>query len=402
MRLVSAPKQGWSAWRFVAWFGVVSLLGDFVYEGARSVTGPFLHGLGASAALVGLVTGAGEMFALAGRLGSGPLADRTRAYWPIAIAGYALTMVSVPLLGLTSVLGVAAALIIAERAGKALRSPAKDVMLSHATAKLGRGRGFGVHEALDQAGAIIGPLVVAAVLAQGGGYGLAFGLLALPGAAALGLLLWLRRQVPDPSRFDPETDVRATKTRDWRSVWQFSPAFWWYLAFTAITTAGFTTFGVLGFHLVAKHVVGAPAVPVIYAAVMAAAGVAALATGWWYDRLGRATLAVVPPLTLATALLAFSDTPWMAVTGAMLWGAVLGMQESTMRAAVADLVPAARRGTAYGVFALGFGAATLVGGVLVGALYDHSLTALLTAELAIQSLAVVVFVVAQKTASSKL
>src|SRR5438105_2478892 len=181
-----------SPWRFVLAFGVISLLADMVYEGARSVTGPFLASLGANAGLVGLITGLGEAFAFAGRLGSGPLADRTRAYWPLTIAGYGLTVAAVPLLGFSTVLWLAAVLVIAERAGKAIRSPAKDVLLSHAAGAIGRGRGFAVHEALDQIGALIGPLAVAAILWwSGGDYRPAFWVLALPGVAVLALLLRL-------------------------------------------------------------------------------------------------------------------------------------------------------------------------------------------------------------------
>ncbi|BCI87408.1 hypothetical protein NIIDMKKI_26140 [Mycobacterium kansasii] len=153
-----------SAWRFVAVFGVVSLLADFVYEGARSITGPLLASLGATGLVVGVVTGIGEAAALALRLVSGPLADRTRRFWAWTVAGYALTLITVPLLGVAGALWVACSLVIAERVGKAVRSPAKDTLLSHAASVTGRGRGFAVHEALDQVGAVIGPLTVAGCL----------------------------------------------------------------------------------------------------------------------------------------------------------------------------------------------------------------------------------------------
>src|SRR6478736_1044837 len=103
-----------SAWRFVVWFGIVAMFADVVYEGARSITGPLLAHLGASALTVGVVTGVGESAALALRLVSGPLTDRTGRFWAWTISGYAITVVSVPLLGLTSVLWVASALVIAE------------------------------------------------------------------------------------------------------------------------------------------------------------------------------------------------------------------------------------------------------------------------------------------------
>jgi len=186
----SSPAGSMSPWRFVVMFGTVSLLADFVYEGARSITGPLLASLGASAVLVGFVTGAGEAAALGLRLLSGPMADRTKRFWAFTVAGYALTVVTVPLLGLTGALWAACVLVIAERVGKAIRSPAKDTLLSHATSATGRGRGFAVHEALDQIGAVIGPLTVAGVLVlSGGDYTPALLVLAAPGVAVLALLM---------------------------------------------------------------------------------------------------------------------------------------------------------------------------------------------------------------------
>ncbi|MET7683808.1 MFS transporter [Streptomyces sp. NPDC005423] len=385
-----APAQqrtGMGPWRFVVWFGTVSLLADFVYEGARSITGPLLASLGASALVVGVVTGAGEAAALGLRLVSGPLADRTRRFWGLAIAGYALTVVSVPLLGVVGVLWAACALVIAERVGKAVRSPAKDTMLSHATAATGRGRGFAVHEAMDQIGALVGPLVVAGMLAlTGGDYGPALAVLALPGVALLGLLLWLRARVPDPEAYEREV---VTATDEPASDGRLPAAFWTYAAFTAATTAGFATFGVLSYHLVERHLMAAAWVPVLYAAAMAVDAVAALATGWLYDRHGARVLIALPVLTAAVAVLAFTDTVAIAVAGSLVWGAAMGIQESTLRATVADLVPRGRRATAYGLFAGVVGAASLVGGALTGGLYGYSIPVLITVVVAIQVLALV-------------
>ncbi len=195
-----------SAWRVVWWFGLVSLAADMVYEGARSVYGPLLAALGASAVVVGLVTGAGEAVALVARLAFGPLADRTGRYWSLTIAGYGLTAVCVPLLALAPRLGAAglafaASMILLERLGKAVRSPSKSALLAHAASAVGRGRGFGVHKALDQVGAFAGPLVVAAVVAAGSLWW-GVGVLAVPGALAMVLLLALRRRVPDPAVHD--------------------------------------------------------------------------------------------------------------------------------------------------------------------------------------------------------
>ncbi|MFC8520339.1 MFS transporter [Streptomyces sp. NPDC057257] len=387
------PARGLSAWRFVMVFGGVSLLMDFVYEGARSVTGPLLADLGASAAVVGVVTGAGEAAALGLRLVSGPLADHSRRFWAWTIAGYVLTAISVPVLGLTGVLWMACMLVIAERVGKAVRSPAKDTLLSHATAATGRGRGFAVHEAMDQVGALLGPLTVAGLLAlTGDDYAPALGLLAVPGVAAIALLVWLRARVPDPVAYETVTgpampdDPTAGASRAGR----LPRAFWAYAVFAAASLTGFATFGVLSYHLVARHLMPTAIVPVLYAAAMATDAVAALATGWLYDRFGPRVLVVLPMLSAAVPALAFTDTLGVVVAGALVWGAAVGVQESTLRATVADLVPTGRRATAYGVFAGIMGVAALAGGALAGVLYDISIPVLIGVVAGIQGAALIV------------
>lgn len=414
-----------TAWRFVLVFGAVSLLGDFVYEGARSIVGPLLASLGASALLVGVVTGAGEAAALALRLVSGPLADRSHRFWAWTMSGYALTVVSVPLLGAAATLWVACTLVIAERVGKAVRSPAKDTLLSHATAVTGRGRGFAIHEALDQVGALLGPLAVAGVLAlTGGSYGPALGMLAVPGVALLAVLTWLRSRVPNPAAYeipahpvpnspayesaaDPVPNPAAAEpvpnpaahesttgpvldraAQPPQGPARLPRAFWVYAAFTAATMTGFATFGVLSYHLVARNVLSAVAVPVLYAAVMGVDALAALATGWLYDRVGARTLAVLPLLAAIVPLLAFSENLALAVAGSLVWGAAVGVQESTLRAMVADLVPPGRRATAYGLFAAVVGVATFAGGALAGVLYAYSVPVLIITTIAIQAAAV--------------
>ncbi|WP_055491185.1 MFS transporter [Streptomyces sp. TP-A0356] len=162
----------------------------------------------------------------------------------------------------------------------------KDTLLSHATAVTGRGRGFAVHEAMDQVGALAGPLAVAGVLAlTDGDYGPALGVLALPAAAVLGLLVRLRARVPDPEAY--ERGVTPPSAASPVPGGPLPRAFWTYAAFTAATTAGFTTFGLLSYHLVEGHLARTAWVPLPYAVAMAVDAVAAPATGWAYDRYGR-------------------------------------------------------------------------------------------------------------------
>jgi MFS family permease len=367
------PANRVTALRFVVGFGTVSALSDVVYEGARSVIGPFLRDRGATAAVVGLVTGIGEGVALVFRLLTGPLADRTGRPWPQTIVGYALTMVCVPLMALPGGLALATALYNGERFGKALRTPARDMMLAHASARLGTGYTFGLHEALDQLGALSGPLAIAAFLWLGGSLQMSFAMLAIPGCAALIVLLRLRLSAPDPAAYDPTVAVsEAKRLRLGRGL---PPGFWLYAAFSAATMFGFATWGILAYHLVARDVVSTGLVPVLYAAAMGAAALTAVASGRVYDRMGLRGLVVLPALGVLVPLLSFRTSVWAVVAGAVVWGAGMGIHDSTMRAAVTDLVPRERRGTGYGTFTAAYGLAWLAGAALIGLFYEHGTAA---------------------------
>ena len=384
----------------VVGFGVISLAADMVYEGARSVYGPLLGSLGASALVVGAVTGAGEAVALLLRVVAGPLADRTRRYWTFTLVGYALTAVCVPLLALTPLLGgaglaVATALILAERAGKAVRSPAKSALLADAAGAVGMGRGLGVHKALDQIGAFAGPLLVAALIAGSAGDlrpGLAA--LAVPGALAMALLVLTRRRSPQPGRSTPTRSHLTDRPRPRAGAPSAAQAPATAAAvvpalrrWAALCTAGLVTFGLIGFHLAARDLLPTAGIPLLYAAAMAAGALAALATGEAYDRIGGRVLLALPFLVAAVPALVFGPSLATVVPGVLLWGAAVGVQDSTVKALVADLVPRDRRATAYGVFAAVQGAARSLGGVAAGALYQHSVEALVAVTAVLQVLA---------------
>lgn len=360
-------------------FGAVSLAGDMVYEGMRSVAGPFLGSLGASALVVGLITGAGEAMALILRLFSGPLADRSGRYWSLTILGYAMTAVCVPLLAVAPFVGsaglaVAATLILLERAGKAIRSPSKSALLARVTVTVGRGRGFAVHKALDQVGAFAGPLVVAGVIGLAGVQWPAFAVLAVPGAVCLLLLLTLKRHAADPQEGTPDdTPGHVSTIVEPRAL----PAHFYAFAVScALGTLGLMTFGVISFHLVEAGLVTTAVVPLVYAAAMATEAVAALVTGVAFDRWGPPILYSLPPLVVAVPALAFANTWSVVLAGVLVWGVVTGVQDSTVKALVADLVPQGRLATAYGVFAAFQGVAALAGGTLAGGLYAEHRTLL--------------------------
>ncbi|HAM26001.1 MAG TPA: MFS transporter [Microbacteriaceae bacterium] len=367
----------------VTGFGLLSLAVDIVSDGGSSLAGPLLGQLGASALVVGIVTGVGEAIGLGFRLVSGPWADRTRRYWTFTVVGYSLTVICIPLLALAPFVGgaglaVASILIIGDRTGKAVRSPAKTVLLASAAGAVGRGRGFAVHKALDQTGSLLGPIVVAGVIALTTVLWPAFAVLAIPGIAAIALLTVIRARVPDVGVYERdaaplvaspgESDVVP---RADAPVPRLPKTFYPFAAAAFAANAGLVTYGVISFHVTTAGLVPLSAVPLVYAAAMAAGALSALASGYVYDRWGTNVLLALPFLIALVPGLALSNQIVPVIVGVIAWGAASGIQESTVKAMVADLVPSPRRATAYGIFAAFEGAGALVGGVLSGALYGE-------------------------------
>jgi hypothetical protein len=363
--------------RFVVLFGVLSLFADFAYEGARSILGPFLATLGASGFVVGSVAGLGELLGYVVRLASGRFADFSRRYWPITLAGYFVQLPAVPALALATNWPVAAGLIVAERAGKGTRNPPRDVMLAAAGEHLGQGWAFGVYEALDQAGALIGPLVIAGVLAAtANGYHIAFAVLVLPVAVTLAILLRLRLQYPDAGAMAPRAEAA--------DAFHYPAAFWWYAAGAAAVAFGFADYPLISYHFAKASTVSGPWVPIFYALAMGAGGLGSLAFGKVFDRFGLVILAPVTAAVAVYAPLVFFGGFDAALVGAVLWGVGLGAHESLMSAALATMIPAEHRGSAYGLFTALFGTAWFIGSAAEGALYDVSITGLVALSMVAQ------------------
>ncbi|MGH8112018.1 MAG: MFS transporter [Rhodanobacteraceae bacterium] len=349
---------------FVVLLGVVSLFADMTYEGSRSIWGPFLGSLGATGAIVGLVAGAGELLGYVLRLFTGALADRTKRYWAITIVGYAINLLAVPALALAGNWPVAAGLVILERCGKALRTPARDAMLSYAAKDMGgAGWAFGLHEALDSTGAVIGPLIAALVLFLHSGYHHAFAWLLLPALAALATLAIARMRFPQPQELDRHPIPEMSDAKALRDLKVF-------LAATALIAAGYSDFALVAFHLAKDHVVSADVVPTLYALASLAGGLTALTLGKLFDRRGLSVLLWATLVPMFYAPLVFLGGPWAALAGMVLWGIGFGAHDSLFRAAVAMRIPRERRATVMGVFNAIYGTAWFLGSILLGVLYD--------------------------------
>lgn len=358
--VVQLPRR--SALRFIVLLGIVSLFADMTYESARSITGPYLALLGASATVVGIVSGFGELVGYGVRLISGYVSDRTGQYWPVTIFGYALNLFAVPALALTGRWELAVLLIIAERMGKAIRSPARDAMLSHASSQTGLGWGFGLHEAMDQAGAITGPLILSAVLASDYGYRDAFGILVVPAILSMAVLLAARYLFPRPRDFDLVPPALEAKG--------LPAVFWVYMVAITFIAAGYADFALIAFHFDKSGLVPAAWIPVLYSIAMATDAVAALALGRAFDRIGLWAMVAATLASAAAAPLVFLGDLRAAAVGMALWGIGMGAQESVMRAQVAAMAPKDRRGTAFGIMNMTYGFAWFAGSALLGVLYD--------------------------------
>jgi predicted MFS family arabinose efflux permease len=351
--------------------GVLSFFADFTYEGSRSILGPYLGSLGATATLIGIVMGLGELLGYGLRLVSGRLADFTRQFWPITIFGYVLQMVSVPALALTHSWPTAAVLIILERVGKAVRNPPRDVMLSHAAREAGGyGWVFGTHEALDQFGALVGPLAVAAFLAHRAQYQYAFATLVVPAAINITVLLIARHLYPQPEklqRAEPSVSANAAP-----ATARFPTRFWVYLAGAALVAAGFADYPLIAFHLTREQTMSAQSAAHFYAVAMAVSGSGSFICGRLFDRYGFRVLIALTFISAAFAPLVFLGGYGFALLGVAIWGLGMGVHESVIPAAVAPMVASTRRASAFGLFTAGYGVSWFLGSVAIGVLYDHS------------------------------
>jgi MFS family permease len=382
-----------SALAFILLMGIVSLFSDMTHEGGKSILGAYLSLAGAPAAAIGFIAGLGELIGYSLRYATGRLADRTRQYWALTIAGYAVDLFAVPALALIPENGWmwAAALIVAERTGKAVKKPAKDTLLSFAATQNGVGRSFALQEFLDQLGAFAGPVMLFVVMYfKGSGdtfadYHRCFALLAVPAALTLGLLLAAKHFFPHPENFEPEEKKKAPRpamNRDFRL----------YLAGTSLFALGFMDFSMITMHVSRVSLMNSRDLPLLYAGAMAVDAAAALFFGWLYDRRGMrslvwSTLAAAP----FAALIFLTQSRSALYLGAALWGIGMGAQESTLKAAVATLVPRQYRSSGYGMFQTVFGVCLFLGSWFTGWLYDRSLYVMVLFSAGVQILAALEF-----------
>lgn len=379
-------------------FGIISLLGDVVYESARSVNSQYLNLLGVSAAKVGLVFGIGEFLGYFLRLIAGVWSDKSRKYWMFMFVGYGMLLV-VPFMGFTMNWNILVALILMERIGKALRNPAKDTVLSCvAENQVGVGFAFGLQEALDQIGAFAGPLIFTAVFYFTGKNGIAQYQIGYKWLfiAVIFLMLFLTYAY---RRVKRDELIPAVAKREFQTE-KLKPIFWIYTAFTFFCTLGFVNFSVIGYHLKDKGLMSDGNITLLYSVAMIVDAVTALFIGKAYDRIkaktgkktgGLLVLAAIPFITLLLPFLTLSGSIPLIIAGMMIFGIIMGTHETVMRSAIADITPFHKRGTSYGVFNTAYGLALFGGSALMGWVYDLNQTGIIITFTGVSEVIAVLF-----------
>jgi MFS family permease len=378
-----------TAFRFVLIIGIVNLFADLTYEGARGIVGPFLGSLGASAAIVGFVAGFGELMGYGLRSISGYFADKTHRYWLFAFTGYAINLLAVPALALAGQWPLAAGLVIAERTGRGIRKPTVEAMLSYAGKSIGAGWVFGLNEALDQAGATIGPLVVALVLYLNGGYRTGFGVLLIPALLCLGILVVARLLYPRPHELEEAAGHAFVATN-------LAAPYWIYLGAGALIAAGLADFALIGFHFHKTNTVPVNLIPVFYAVAMGSSALASIPLGRLFDRFGANIALLAFFISAASAPFVFLGTPVFALIGMILWGVGMSAQGSLFQAMLTGVIPREKRSTAFGLFDTGYGIAWFLGSAAMGLLYEKSILAVALFSVVLQLAALPVLFVANK------
>jgi len=379
----------------ILFLGIVSLLGDVVYEGSRGLVPDYLAFLGASAFIIVFVGRFGEFLGYALRLVSGVLADTTRAYWAFIFLGYGL-IVGIPLLGFTNLWWVAIILVLLERIGKAVRSPARDAVLSIVSKGVGAGKAFGIHELLDQIGAILGPLIVAALMFySGNNYGLTFSFLLVPFLTLVAFLVFTYSRIGQSRPFDAgKVEEKGEKDEEGGRL---GGAFYIYTLAVFLNTVGLIPYELI---LLKASAILQPMnqqwiVPLIYMLIQGIDAPTALFAGFSYDKFKIKVLALPFILSIFPTLFAMVNADLTALLfAAVFFGLVLGMQESIYRAAVSEFAPISSRGTAYGIFNTAYGVGMLASGFVYGLIvtFNPPYAAIVLYVLTVQVAAVVLLI----------
>jgi MFS family permease len=341
---------------FIFLMGIVSLFSDMTHEGGRSILGEYLNLTGASASVIGFVSGLGELLGYGLRIISGRIADKTKNYWGLVIFGYVIQVLAIPALALVPENDwvIACGLVIMERIGKAVKKPAKNTLVSFASSEVGQGKGFAYMEFLDQLGAFLDPVILFVIsLIKGtdnllSTYRVCFLSLGIPAVITIVLVLFSKYKYPHPEMFEKKEEKDTT--------FSFQKSFVFYMIAISLFAFGFADFTLITLHAANANVFPTSTLSLLYALAMAVDAFAALFFGWLFDMIGLKALMLSTLISSSFAAFVFlTDNPGVIIAGIVIWGIGMGAQESIMKAAVSKIIPSDMRSTGFGIFETGFG-----------------------------------------------
>lgn len=388
-----------SAMIFLLLFGVVSLLSDMTHEGAASIQGTYLSLIGASAGVIGFISGFSELLGYSLRYLFGRITDKTKKYWPMVIIGYLVDILAVPLLAFVGPNGWiwACILLSIQRIGKAIKKPAKDTIMSFAATQEKVGRSFGIQEMLDQIGAFLGPLFLYVImLFQTDGdtfrnYSICFLFLLIPAIVTIALLFFTKHKFPNPDKFEPEPKKHEK--------FKMKPSFIFYIIGISVFAFGFIDYSLVGMHIGNIYIGNSDIItdetlPLIYSSAMIVDAIAAVIFGKLYDKFGMFSLvgATIVSCLFSLFIFEFNSLPMLFI-GIAMWGIGMGAQESILKAAVTTMVPKDSRATGYGIFEFSFGIFWFLGSWLMGVLYDYSILAMVIVSISAQALSLPCYII---------
>jgi len=371
------PKLG----RNVIGLSAVSFFTDVSTEMIYPLLPVFLAGvLGANASFIGAIEGTAETTASLLKLLSGWWSDKVSTRKPFVVAGYLLASIVRPFTAAAHSATQVLAIRVTDRVGKGIRSSARDALLADSAVPEARGRAFGFHAAADNAGAVLGPLVAFFILRLHGvgapdmsGHLLprdehamrnVFWLSAIPAAIAMVILIVVVRDIPRRDSAKPgEAGGSAS----------LGGRFWGYLVVVLLFTLGNSTDAFL---LLRANQLGVPVAlaPILWALLNFVKSATGTYGGQLSDTIGRKPLIVGGWLLYAAVYFAFAwaGAPWQAWALFAVYGIFYGMTEGTEKALVADIVPAVRRGAAFGWYNLAIGLGALPASLIFGWIWDRS------------------------------
>lgn len=379
---------------FILLMGLVSLFSDMTHEGANSVLGDFLSLAGADATTIGFVSGLGMFLGYGLRLISGYIADKTHKYWLITIIGYGLDLIFIPLLFFVPAGGwfLACLFVTGEKIGKAVKKPAKDSLISFASADMGSGKGFAIGEIVDQLGAFLGPVLVflMSLLINNDDtfyvYKICFLCLGIPAIICMILLLIAKSKYPHPESFEKESDDK-TKNK------VISKPFVFFLIAISLFAFGFIDFSLIIMHISNINIIDSKYLPLMYAVAMLVDAISAYIFGVFYDKKGYLSIILATIICSTFSLfIFFFNSLWSTIIGLVLWGIGMGAVESVLKAFITDLSNKSNRSFAFGLFDATFGLLWFLGSWLLGFLYDKSIIAFIAVSISTITLSIIFYV----------